>query len=147
MPQYIFYAIAIVLYLVVDNIIKTKLFSRNDFKYKTAIKFSIRLLLLFMVLMTILAELGLDIYAFLTSFGITGLAVSLASREVLSNLLSGVAIQINKPFKIGDNIKVKGFEGKVIKINVRDTILENSVGKIIVPNRILLSEPVLIEAE
>lgn len=94
--------------------------------------------------MTIMSELGLDINALLTSFGVTGLAISLASREVLSNIISGIFVQIQKPYKIGDIIQVKGHSGKVLEISIRYTVLLSEQQKILVPNRLMLSEPIVI---
>lgn len=94
--------------------------------------------------MTIASEMGLDIDAFLASFGITGLALSLASKEVLSNLISGISIQIYRPFKVGDKITIKGHTGVVTKINFRDTVIKSDAGSVVIPNRILLTEPLLI---
>lgn len=91
-----------------------------------------------------MSEAGLDINALLTSFGVTGLAISLASREVLSNIISGVFVQIQKPYKIGDIIQVKGHTGRVIEISIRYTVLETNKQKVLMPNRLMLSEPIVL---
>ena len=144
--QNLFYAcLAIFLYLMLDLLIKTKLF-KNSFRHSSVIVKLLRILLLFLVTITAVSEMGIDIDAFLTSFGITGLAVSLASREVLSNLISGFAIQIYRPFKLGDTITIKGHTGKVLKINIRETIISSENGRVVIPNRLLLAEPLCISS-
>ena len=70
--------------------------------------------------------------------GATTLIIGFASQQVLSNLISGVFIIINKPFKINDIIEIQGNNGKVIEITWHDTIIEdeNSV-KTIIPNSMI----------
>ena len=70
--------------------------------------------------------------------GATTLIIGFASQQVLSNLINGVFIIINKPFKIGDQIEIQGNIGKVVEITWHDTIIENENSvKSIIPNSLI----------
>ncbi len=76
----------------------------------------------------------------LAGAGIVGLAVGFASKDVVANFISGIFILVDKPFKVGDKIEVKGIKGRVLKIGLRVTKLETEEGEIAtVPNSILAS--------
>jgi MscS family membrane protein len=66
-------------------------------------------------------QLGLPAYSLLTGLGIGGLAVALAARETLANFLASVVIMFERPFRVGDWIKVAGQEGNVEDIGFRST--------------------------
>jgi small-conductance mechanosensitive channel len=73
--------------------------------------------------------------------GAFSIAVSFALRNTLENLVSGILLMIDKPFKIGDEIEVKGIRGKVEKIAIRYTIVSTEDHKVFIPSKILLNEP------
>lgn len=133
------------IYFLIDKLTQKYFINKLNANYHTIGRISLRMLLIMIIAMTLMSEAGLDINALLTSFGITGLAISLASREVLSNLISGLALQLQRPYKVGDLITVKGHHGKVSEINLRFTILDTEGKTILVPNRIMLSDPIIIE--
>jgi len=51
-----------------------------------------------------MANVGINITAFVTSLGIVGVAVALAVQNILSDLLASLAIGLDKPFVIGDAV-------------------------------------------
>ena len=76
--------------------------------------------------------------------GILGLAASLALQDVLKNFVAGVYLLVERPFKIGESIKVRDFSGAVETIDVRTTVLRTAEGEaIVVPNAILFAEIIL----
>lgn len=91
-----------------------------------AIKIIIYIIAAFMVI----SELGYNISGFITSLGIGGVVITLAAQDTAKSLIGGVLIIIDKPFKVGDYIKVGTFEGTVEEITFRSTnirTLDNSV--------------------
>lgn len=66
-------------------------------------------------------HLGLPAYSMLAGFGVGGLAVALAAQTTFANLLGSLIIMIEKPFKLGDSIKLKDTEGTVEKVGFRST--------------------------
>ena len=97
-------------------------------------------------LVTALGTVGIDVSAIVASLGLTGFAVGFALKDSISNLLSGVLILIYRPFRVGQSINVKSFEGKVTAIDLRYTTLEQDDEKILVPNSLLFTNPINIRS-
>lgn len=83
-------------------------------------------------------NLGINITAAITSLSIGGLAVGLAAQDTLANLFGAVAVFMDKPFRVGDTIKLDGVEGKVESVGMRSTRVRNPDGQLVtVPNKIM----------
>ncbi len=75
--------------------------------------------------------------------GFGGVAAGFALRDILGNLLCGLLILASEPFRIGDRIAVKGFEGEVEDVQTRATTIRTRDGKrVVVPNTLVFNEPV-----
>ncbi|MBK27657.1 MAG: mechanosensitive ion channel [Verrucomicrobiales bacterium] len=98
-------------------------------------------------LVTALGTVGINVSAIVASLGLTGFAVGFALKDSISNLLSGVLILIYRPFRVGQWISVKSFEGFVMAIDLRYTTLEQGEEKILVPNSLLFTNPISIRAK
>jgi small-conductance mechanosensitive channel len=88
-------------------------------------------------LMVILDHIGFNISALLTAIGIGGLALSLAAQDTIANMISGVILLIDQPFRAGDRIEIQELNtwGDVVSIGLRSTrirTLDNRL--VIVPN-------------
>jgi small conductance mechanosensitive channel len=91
-----------------------------------------------------LGALGVPWPTVVTLAGLLGLAVSLALQDVLKNVVAGVYLLVERPFRIGESIKVKDFSGAVETIDVRTTVLRTAEGDaVVVPNAILFAEIIL----
>jgi MscS family membrane protein len=89
----------------------------------------------FIALMLILSVFEVDITPFLAGAGIAGLAVALAAQDIISNFFGGALITVDKPFKVGDRIKVDDFYGDVMHIGPRSTRLKTLEYQIVtIPN-------------
>jgi len=64
---------------------------------------------------------GLDVFSILAGLGIGGLAFALAAQETVGNFFGSIAIFIDKPFKMGDRIQVRGYDGVVTAVGLRST--------------------------
>ena len=77
-------------------------------------------------------------HSLLAGAGATTLIIGLASQQLLSNLMSGIFIILNKSFKINDIIEIQGNKGKVIEINWHDTVIENENKEtVVIPNSLI----------
>jgi small conductance mechanosensitive channel len=77
--------------------------------------------------------------------GIGSVAIGFAFRDILQNLLAGLLLLIRRPFKRGDQIVVKDFEGTVHHIESRATYIKTYDGRqVIIPNADLYTSPVIV---
>ncbi len=82
-----------------------------------------------------LSALGVSVSVLVTSFGLTGLAVGLALQDLLRNILAGIFLLIEHPFRIGDAITVGDLSGTVETIELRTTGIRTADGRLaIMPN-------------
>lgn len=95
-------------------------------------------------ILTALATIGINVTALVASLGLTGFALGFALRDVLSNIVAGVLILVYRSIKRGDYINVSGFEGKVVGLDLRYTILEGNGKRILIPNSTLFTNPIVI---
>jgi len=72
-------------------------------------------------LMMAASQLGIQVGSLLAGVGIIGLALGLAAQDSLANLVAGITILWDRPFRIGDNVTVSGTFGKVKEIGLRTT--------------------------
>ncbi len=83
-----------------------------------------------------------DLFA---GLGIGSVALGFAFKDVLQNLFAGFLILLYRPFHIGDQIKVKEYEGTVEEINVRATKMKTYDGeRVVIPNSDLYMNAVLV---
>ena len=94
---------------------------------------------LFVIIVAVLVtadNIGIHITAVITSLSIGGLAVGLAAQDTLANLFGAVAVFADKPFRVGDQIKLDANEGTVESVGMRSTRVRNSDGHlVIIPNK------------
>lgn len=74
----------------------------------------------------------------ISALGITGIAIGFAFKDIFENLLAGMLILLNEPFRIGDQIVFDGFEGTIEEIETRATKMRTYDGRLVViPNSVL----------
>ena len=93
----------------------------------------------FIIIVAILVtaqNVGINITAAITSLSIGGLAVGLAAQDTLANLFGAIAVFADKPFRVGDQIKLADTEGTVESVGMRSTRLRNPEGNLVaIPNK------------
>lgn len=83
-------------------------------------------------------NLGMNIKSVLASLSIGGLALGLAAQDTLANLFGAVAVFVDKPFRIGDRIKLDSVDGTVESIGLRSTRVRNLDGYLVtIPNKVM----------
>jgi len=91
-------------------------------------------------LLFILSNLGINITSLVASLGIGGIAAALALQGILGDLFSSLAIYLDKPFAVGDAIKLGEVTGTVENIGIKTTRLRSISGEeVIIPNQELTS--------
>ncbi|MDD3296322.1 MAG: mechanosensitive ion channel [Candidatus Omnitrophica bacterium] len=84
----------------------------------------------------ILPLYGININALIATLGVSSLAIALAAQDTIANIISGFMIMIDKPFRIGDSIKIPSGEVvEVLEIGIRRSkFLAQDKAIIIMPN-------------
>lgn len=94
-----------------------------------------------MLLLAFLANVGVNITAFVASLGVGGIAVALALQNVLGDLFASVAIGLDKPFEVGNFIAFGSDLGTVVHVGVKTTRIASLSGEqLVISNSNLLKE-------
>lgn len=81
-------------------------------------------------------QFGIDLLPILGGLGVAGLAVGFAAQDILANLISGVTLLLDRPFRIGDWIRVRDYEGQVHGLTLRTTrIVTRDNEAVSIPNK------------
>ena len=90
---------------------------------------------------------GISLTAWLASAGIVGIAVGFAAKDTLANLISGIFILADSPYKVGDIIRLNsGERGEVLHVGLRSTRIKTYDGvEITVPNSKMGNEQIFNE--
>lgn len=95
----------------------------------------VRMVLYFILIITVIGILGIETSSFLALFASAGVAIGMALSGTLQNFAGGVLILLLKPYKVGDYIEAQGFTGTVKEIQIFHTLINTADNKtIIIPN-------------
>lgn len=104
---------------------------------------ALRAILLFVGLLMALSAVGIDLTALSVLGGALGVGLGFGLQKLASNYVSGFVILLERSLRIGDTVKVDGFEGVVSDIKTRYTLIRSASGReAIVPNEKLITERV-----
>ncbi len=102
----------------------------------SVIRISINTFVIVIAVLVTAQNMNIDITAAIASLSIGGLAMGLAAQDTLANLFGAVAVFVDKPFQVGDQIKLDGAEGVVETVGLRSTRVRSPEGHLIaVPNK------------
>lgn len=77
--------------------------------------------------------------------GVGGVAIGFAFKEIFQNFLAGILILLLRPFQIGDQIEVSGYEGTVEDIEIRATLIRTSDNRrVIIPNSTIFTTNIVV---
>ena len=110
---------------------------------RKALSNALRALMLFMGLIVALSAVGIDLTALSVLGGAVGVGIGLGLQKLAANYVSGFVILAERAIRIGDNVRVDGFEGRITDINGRYTLISSVTGReAIVPNEMLVTSRV-----
>ena len=98
----------------------------------TIIGIMVRMVVWTMMLLSILANLGVDITAMVASLGVGGIAIALAVQTLLSDIFASLSIGIDKPFEIGDFVVFGEVAGNIEHIGLKTTRIRSLSGEQVV---------------
>ncbi|AUI88728.1 mechanosensitive ion channel protein MscS [Vibrio azureus] len=94
-------------------------------------------------LMLAIQTAGHDPFTILAGLGIGGMAIAFAAQDAVANIIAGIMLLVQKPFRTGDWINIAGKSGAVHHIGLRCTTLEEFGGEhLIFPNKVFMDSPV-----
>ncbi|MEO8923600.1 MAG: mechanosensitive ion channel domain-containing protein, partial [Caldimonas sp.] len=100
----------------------------------------VRAVLLFVGLMFALSAVGIDLTALSVLGGAIGVGIGFGLQKIAANYMSGFIILAERSIRIGDMVKVDGFEGRITDIRTRYTVIRSLGGReAIVPNETLIT--------
>ncbi len=116
-------------------VLTAKTDTKLDDQLVPLIRKTLRFFVIFMGIIIILQNNGYNVASLIAGLGIGGLAVALAARDTLANFFGSVTIFVDKPFRIGDWIKVGDVEGTVEEVGFRSTRVRTFYNSLVsVPN-------------
>jgi small-conductance mechanosensitive channel len=99
--------------------------------------------LLFIGLLVALTAVGIDLTALSVLGGAIGVGVGFGLQKIAANYVSGFVVLAERSLRIGDMVKVDGFEGRITDIRTRYTVIRALNGReSIVPNEMLITQRV-----
>lgn len=120
------------LYKMVHNIMTRK---RMEASLTSFVLSLVRIVLYFILIITVIGILGFETSSFLALFASAGVAIGMALSGTLQNFAGGVLILLIKPYKVGDYIEAQGYAGTVKEIQIFHTVINTPDNKaIIIPN-------------
>ena len=106
-----------------------------DAQLVPVVRSSIKVLVWVLGLVMALNNGGYDVGALLAGIGIGGLALAMAAKDTVANIFGGITVFADKPFRVGDRIRIQGHDGVVIEVGIRSTRLRTMEGPVVVvPN-------------
>ena len=114
-----------------------------ELSLRKAVSNAVRALLVFVGLMMALSTVGIDLTALSVLGGAVGVGIGFGLQKLAANYVSGFVVLAERSMRIGDNVRVDNFEGRITSINARYTVVRSSTGReSIVPNEMLITQRV-----
>ncbi len=115
----------------------------SDLSLRKVASNAIRAMLLLVGMLFALSTVGVDLTALSVLGGALGVGLGFGLQKLASNYVSGFVILFERSLRIGDNVRVDGFEGRIADIKTRYTLIRAGNGReSIVPNELLITQRV-----
>jgi small-conductance mechanosensitive channel len=112
----------------------------SELSLRKAISNATRALLVFVGLLLALSAVGIDLTALSVLGGAIGVGIGFGLQKLAASYVSGFVMLAERSVRIGDTVRVDGFEGRITDINARYTVVRALTGReSIVPNEIFIS--------
>jgi small-conductance mechanosensitive channel len=135
--------VVLIVALWISSAIETRLLRSavgNDLSLRKAVSNATRAVLVFVGLLVALSAVGIDLTALSVLGGAIGVGVGFGLQKLAASYVSGFVILAERSVRIGDSVRVDGFEGRITDINARYTVVRALTGReSIVPNEIFIS--------
>lgn len=89
----------------------------------------------------LLSNFGINVTSLVAGLGIGGLAIAFAVKDMLSHFFGGITVLTDKPFKVGQRVRMAGFDGNIKEIGIRSTKMTTLDGtELVIPNGTVANE-------
>jgi len=109
----------------VDNADNTNRGQRFSSKMMPVVRRTLLVIVWIVGIVMALSNVGVNISALLGTLGIGGIAFALAAQDTIKNIFGAFTILTDRPFNIGDTIKIDSYEGTIIDVGIRSTKMRN----------------------
>jgi small-conductance mechanosensitive channel len=134
--------VVLLISLWISSAIETRLLrsaTGSELSLRKAVSNATRATLMFVGLLLALSSVGIDLTALSVLGGAIGVGVGFGLQKLASNYVSGFVMLAERSVRIGDNIRVDNFEGRITDINARYTVVRAPSGReSIVPNEMFI---------
>jgi small-conductance mechanosensitive channel len=115
----------------------------NTLSVRKMVATIVRTLLLFVGVLFALSAAGIDLTALSVLGGAIGVGLGFGLQKIAANYISGFVVLAERSLRIGDMVRVDGFEGRITDIRTRYTVIRALNGReSIVPNEMLITQRV-----
>lgn len=134
-------------YMIAKIVSKTlaKMFEKTQFPEKienTIVRIS-KYVIYVVGVFAAVSAFGIDLTSLIVGLGAFSIAISFAMSNIIQNFVSGILVQADRVFQVGDEIKVQAYEGEVVKVSIRTTLIRTKEGDLVsIPNSIFATNPV-----
>ena len=135
--------VVILITLWISAAIETRLLrsaTGGELSLRKAVSNATRALLVFVGLLVALSSVGIDLSALSVLGGAIGVGIGFGLQKLAASYVSGFVMLAERSVRIGDNVRVDGFEGRISDINARYTVVRALSGReSIVPNEMFIN--------
>ncbi len=134
-------ALTLLLALWVSSLIEARLLaSPLDINLRLVVSRLIRAGVFTVALLSALQMVGIDLTVLGVFGGALGVGLGLGLQRIAANYVSGFVILLERSVRVGDNVRVENFQGRILDIKTRYTVVRSAAGtESIVPNELLIS--------
>jgi len=135
--------VVLLIALWISSAIETRLLrsvTGNELSLRKAVSNATRAMLVFVGLLMALSAVGIDLTALSVLGGAIGVGIGFGLQKLAASYVSGFVMLAERSVRIGDNVRVDNFEGRITDINARYTVVRSLGGReSIVPNEMFIS--------
>lgn len=107
-------------------------------RYKTLVRIIgslFKILVLFIAIMMILSEFGVNLAPLFAGVGVVSLAIGFGAQDLVKDIVAGIFILAENQYRVGDIVELEGFSGMVEKMSLRITVIRDLDGNVhYIPN-------------
>jgi small conductance mechanosensitive channel len=117
---------------------------RADPGWTVLIVLTIRWGIILMGTVATLRQVNFELTGFLAGLGIMGFTIGFALQDISRNIIAGMLLLVQKPFEIGDFVKIEEFTGRILSVDMRSTELLTPDGNnVLIPNGNVFTMPIV----